>query len=190
MTTIRQEDFIASIADAFQYISYYHPLDYIQALGSAYEREQNPAAKDAIAQILTNSRMSAEGRRPICQDTGIATVFLKVGMNLRWDATLSVDEMVNEGVRFVVGHLCSSSTQPASDIYEDEGILMVTPASTSPDITERGYELVFRTIGLDSMQGPVAANYLISQKPERVAGVMGFRRPVDLFQIVAEPGAA
>jgi len=99
MTTIRQEDFIASIADAFQYISYYHPLDYIQALGSAYEREQNPAAKDAIAQILTNSRMSAEGRRPICQDTGIATVFLKVGMNLRWDATLSVDEMVNEGVR-------------------------------------------------------------------------------------------
>ncbi|MEC9359596.1 MAG: fumarate hydratase [Pseudomonadota bacterium] len=99
MTTIRQEDFIASIADAFQYISYYHPLDYIQALGSAYEREQNPAAKDAIAQILTNSRMSAEGRRPICQDTGIATVFLKVGMNLRWESTLSVDEMVNEGVR-------------------------------------------------------------------------------------------
>ncbi|AHI31610.1 MULTISPECIES: branched-chain amino acid ABC transporter substrate-binding protein [Marinobacter] len=81
------------------------------------------------------------------------------------------NNMVNEGVRFVVGHLCSSSTQPASDIYEDEGILMVTPASTSPDITERGYELVFRTIGLDSMQGPVAANYLISQKPERVAVV-------------------
>ncbi|MDT0498384.1 fumarate hydratase [Algiphilus sp. W345] len=99
MTTIRQEDFIASIADAFQYISYYHPLDYIQALGSAYEREQNPAAKDAIAQILTNSRMSAEGRRPICQDTGIATVFLKVGMNLRWESTLSVEDMVNEGVR-------------------------------------------------------------------------------------------
>ncbi len=79
------------------------------------------------------------------------------------------NRLVNEGVSFVVGHLCSSSTQPASDIYEDEGILMVTPASTSPQITERGYELVFRTIGLDSMQGPVAANYLIAQKPDRVA---------------------
>jgi fumarate hydratase, class I len=99
MTTIRQDDFIQSIADAFQYISYYHPLDYIQALGQAYEREESPAARDAIAQILTNSRMSAEGRRPICQDTGICVVFLKVGMNVRWDATLSVQEMVDEGVR-------------------------------------------------------------------------------------------
>ena len=96
---IRQEDFIQSIADAFQFISYYHPLDYITALGEAYEREESPAAKDAIAQILTNSRMSAEGHRPICQDTGIALVFLKVGMNLRWEATLSVQDMVNEGVR-------------------------------------------------------------------------------------------
>ncbi len=99
MTTIRQADFIQSIEDAFQYISCYHPLDYIQALGKAWEREESPAAKDAIAQILTNSRMSAEGRRPICQDTGIATVFLKVGMHLRWDATMSVTDMVNEGVR-------------------------------------------------------------------------------------------
>lgn len=99
MTTIRQEDFIQSIADAFQFISYYHPLDFIQALGDAYKREESPAAKDAIAQILTNSRMSAEGHRPMCQDTGIGVVFLKVGMNLRWDATLSVHEMVNEGVR-------------------------------------------------------------------------------------------
>ncbi|MDO3720880.1 branched-chain amino acid ABC transporter substrate-binding protein [Marinobacter sp. chi1] len=84
-------------------------------------------------------------------------------------AVTVANSMVNDGVQFVVGHLCSSSTQPASDIYEDEGILMVTPASTSPDITERGYELVFRTIGLDSMQGPVAANYLASLNPERVA---------------------
>jgi len=99
MTTIRQEDFVASIADAFQYISYYHPLDYIQALGKAWEREQSPAAKDAIAQILTNSRMCAEGKRPICQDTGIAVVFLKVGMDVKWDAKLSVQEMVDEGVR-------------------------------------------------------------------------------------------
>ncbi len=104
MTTIRQEDFIQSIAEAFQYISYYHPLDYITALGEAYEREENPAAKDAIAQILTNSRMSAEGHRPICQDTGIATVFLKVGMNLRWEATMSVADMVNEGVRRAYEH--------------------------------------------------------------------------------------
>ena len=99
MTTIRQDDFVQSIADAFQFISYYHPLDYIKALGAAYEREESPAAKDAIAQILTNSRMSAEGHRPICQDTGIALVFLKVGMQVQWDATLSVQEMVNEGVR-------------------------------------------------------------------------------------------
>ena len=99
MTTIRQDDFVQSIADAFQFISCYHPLDYIRALGEAYEREESPAAKDAIAQILTNSRMSAEGRRPICQDTGIGLVFLKVGMNVRWDATLSVQQMVDEGVR-------------------------------------------------------------------------------------------
>jgi fumarate hydratase class I len=99
MTTIRQDDFIQSIADAFQFISVYHPLDYIRALGEAYEREQSPAAKDAIAQIITNSRMSAEGRRPICQDTGIAVVFLKIGMDVRWDSKLSVQDMVDEGVR-------------------------------------------------------------------------------------------
>ena len=100
MTSIKQEDLIQSIADAFQYISYYHPLDFIKALGEAYDREESPAAKDAIAQILTNSRMSAEGHRPICQDTGIGMVFLKVGMNVRWDdATMTLQEMVNEGVK-------------------------------------------------------------------------------------------
>lgn len=98
-TTIRQDDFIQSIADALQHISYYHPLDYIRALADAYNLEQGPAAKDAIAQILTNSRMCAEGHRPICQDTGIVVVFLKVGMDVRWDAKLSIQEMVNEGVR-------------------------------------------------------------------------------------------
>ena len=105
MTVIKQEDLIQSIADAFQFISYYHPLDYITALGAAYEREESPAAKDAIAQILTNSRMSAEGHRPTCQDTGIALVFLKVGMQVQWDATLSVQEMVNEGVRRAYGNV-------------------------------------------------------------------------------------
>ncbi len=104
MTVIREEDFVQSIADAFQYISYYHPLDYIKALGEAYEREESPAAKDAIAQILTNSRMCAEGHRPICQDTGIAVVFLKVGMDVRWDAKMSVQDMVNEGVRRAYNH--------------------------------------------------------------------------------------
>ncbi|SMC34146.1 fumarate hydratase [Polynucleobacter kasalickyi] len=104
MTIIRQEDFIKSIADGFQYISYYHPLDYIQALGKAYDREESPAAKDAIAQILTNSRMCAEGKRPLCQDTGIAVVFLKVGMNVQWDAKMSVTDMVNEGVRRAYGN--------------------------------------------------------------------------------------
>ena len=99
MPAIRQDDFISSIADAFQFISYYHPLDYIQALGRAYEREQSLAAKDAIAQILTNSRMCAEGKRPICQDTGIAVVFLKIGMHAKWDAKMSIQEKVNEGVR-------------------------------------------------------------------------------------------
>ena len=99
MSTIKQEDFIQSIADGFQFISIYHPVDFIQAMGEAYEREQSPAAKNAIAQILMNSRMAAEGHRPVCQDTGVAVVFVKVGMNVRWDSTLSLEDMVNEGVR-------------------------------------------------------------------------------------------
>jgi fumarate hydratase, class I len=100
MSLIKQDDLIASVADALQFISYYHPLDFVQAMHRAWEREQSPAAKDAIAQILINSRMCAEGHRPICQDTGIVTVFLKVGMDVCWDgATMGVDEMINEGVR-------------------------------------------------------------------------------------------
>ncbi|WP_299232839.1 fumarate hydratase [uncultured Halomonas sp.] len=99
MTVIRQDDLIQSVADALQYISYYHPKDFIDAMAQAYEREENPAAKDAIAQILINSRMCAMGHRPICQDTGIVTVFLHVGMNVRWEAEMSLDDMVNEGVR-------------------------------------------------------------------------------------------
>lgn len=105
MTVIRQQDFIDSIADSLQYISYYHPVDYIKALGVAYEHEQSPAAKDAIAQILTNSRMCAEGHRPLCQDTGIVCVFIKVGMDVKWsDATMSIQDMVNEGVRNAYNH--------------------------------------------------------------------------------------
>jgi fumarate hydratase class I len=104
MTVIRQEDFIASVAGALQYISYYHPVDYVTSLAKAYEREQSHAAKDAIAQILINSRMCAEGHRPICQDTGIVNVFLRIGMDVRFEGSagapsLDLQEMVDEGVR-------------------------------------------------------------------------------------------
>jgi len=100
MAAIKQADLIASVADALQYISYYHPLDFIEAINDAYEKEQSKAAKDAMAQILINSRMCAMGHRPICQDTGIVTVIVKVGMEVRWDdATMGVTEMINEGVR-------------------------------------------------------------------------------------------
>src|SRR5690606_17474419 len=105
-TTIRYNDLVESVAAALQYISYYHPTDYIAHLARAYEREQSPAAKDAIAQILTNSKMSATGQRPICQDTGIVNVFLKVGMEVRWEGfeadsegrPCSLDDAINEGV--------------------------------------------------------------------------------------------
>ncbi|MFM8900438.1 MAG: fumarate hydratase [Burkholderiales bacterium] len=100
MSTIHQKDLIESVAAALQYISYYHPADYISHLARAYEIEQSPAAKDAIAQILTNSKMCAEGRRPICQDTGIVNVFLKIGMDVRWEGfTGSIEDAINEGVR-------------------------------------------------------------------------------------------
>ncbi len=104
MTVIRQDDLIDSVADALQFISYYHPIDFIQAVHAAYQREASPAARDAMAQILINSRLCAEGHRPICQDTGIVVVFLKVGMDVRWDATMSVADMVNEGVRRAYSH--------------------------------------------------------------------------------------
>ena len=105
MTAIKQEDLVQSVADALQYISYYHPVDYIRSLAAAYEREQAPAAKDAMAQILINSRMCAEGHRPICQDTGIVTVFLDVGMDVRWEGfTGSLEDAVNEGVRRAYNH--------------------------------------------------------------------------------------
>ena len=99
MTLIRNEHLIQSVADALQYISYYHPLDFVQAVHEAYKKEQSTAAKDAMAQILINSRLCAEGKRPICQDTGIVTIFLKIGMDVQWEGDMSVNDMVNEGVR-------------------------------------------------------------------------------------------
>lgn len=104
MTVIRQDDVIQSVADALQYISYYHPQDFVEAVHEAYQREESPAAKDAMAQILVNSRMSAMGHRPICQDTGIVTVFCKVGMNVTFEGDLSLSDMINEGVRRAYNH--------------------------------------------------------------------------------------
>src|SRR5213595_188310 len=120
MTTIKRADLIQSVADALQFISYYHPADYIRALGRAYEAEASPAAKDAIAQILTNSRLCAEGHRPMCQDTGIVVAFVRIGMNVRWaDATMSVTEMVNEGVRRA--YLDPDNTLRASIVADPAG---------------------------------------------------------------------
>jgi fumarate hydratase, class I len=100
MTRIRQDDLTKSITDALQHFSYYHPVDFSTNMARAYEMEQAQAAKDAIAQVLINSRMAAEGHRPMCQDTGIITIFLYIGMDLLWDqATTSIDDMVNAGVR-------------------------------------------------------------------------------------------
>ena len=104
MSVIRQDDLIDSVADALQFISYYHPVDFIQAVHEAWQREESQAAKDAMAQILINSRMCAEGRRPWCQDTGIVTVFVEVGMDVQWDAEMSLEDMINEGVRRAYNH--------------------------------------------------------------------------------------
>lgn len=104
MTVIRQQDLIDSVADALQFISYYHPIDFVKGVHEAYLKEESQAAKDAMAQILINSRMSAEGHRPLCQDTGIVTVFVKIGMNVQWDAEMSVEDMINEGVRQAYTH--------------------------------------------------------------------------------------
>jgi len=120
MTVIRQEDLIESVADALQYISYFHPRDFIESLATAYEREESPAARDAIAQILTNSRMCAEGKRPVCQDTGIVVAFVKVGMDVRWDSTArGVVDMVNEGVRRA--YLNADNTLRASIVADPAG---------------------------------------------------------------------
>ena len=118
-TIITHADFVESIAAALQYISYYHPADYIAHLARAYEREQSAAAKDAIAQILTNSKLCAEGRRPICQDTGIVNVFLKIGMDVRFEGFAgSVTDAVNEGVRR--GYLNPDNTLRASIVADPQ----------------------------------------------------------------------
>lgn len=118
-TVIRQEDIIASVEDALQFISYYHPKDFIDAVYEAYQKEESPAAKDAMAQILINSRMCAEGHRPICQDTGIVTAFVNVGMDVRVEGDMSFDDIINEGVRR--GYGLASNVLRASILDDPDG---------------------------------------------------------------------
>ncbi|MGH8597991.1 MAG: fumarate hydratase, partial [Gammaproteobacteria bacterium] len=127
-TTIRGDDVIISIADALQFISYYHPVDFIKSLTDAYAREESVAAKDAIAQILINSRMCAEGHRPICQDTGIVTVFCKVGMDLRWETQSGLTDLINEGVRRAYLH--PDNTLRASIVRDPAGRRINTKDNT------------------------------------------------------------
>jgi fumarate hydratase class I len=131
MTIIREADLIESVADALQYISYYHPMDYIRALGAAYEAEQSPAAKDAIAQILTNSRMCAEGHRPICQDTGIVTVFVKWGQDCRLESTRSLQEVIDEGVRRAYLH---PENRLRASILRDPAFSRVNTKDNTPSV--------------------------------------------------------
>ena len=119
MTVIKQDDLIGSVADALQYISYYHPPDFIRAMAEAYRREESPAAKAALEQVLVNSRLCALGKRPICQDTGIVIVFLEVGMEIYWDAEMGVEEMVNEGVRRA--YACPDNVLRGSVLADPDG---------------------------------------------------------------------
>ena len=119
MAVIRQDDVIRSVADALQYISYYHPPDFIRAIRAAWEREESPAAKGALTQVLVNSRMCAIGKRPICQDTGIVIAFVEVGMDVQWDATMSLEDMINEGVRR--GYAMESNVLRASVLADPDG---------------------------------------------------------------------
>ena len=137
MTLIRQNDLIESVADALQYISYYHPLDFIKAVHEAYLKEESPAAKDAMAQILINSRMCAEGKRPICQDTGIVCLFMKIGMDVQWEEGMSVADMVNEGVRRA--YSCPDNVLRASILEDPAGARKNTKDNTPAVIH---YELV------------------------------------------------
>lgn len=132
-TVIRQDDLIESIADALQFISYYHPKDFIDAVHEAYQREANPAAKDAMAQILINSRMCAEGHRPICQDTGIVSVFVKVGMNVQWATDMSLEDAINEGVRRAYNH--PDNVLRASVLADPDGARKNTGDNTPAMIT-------------------------------------------------------
>jgi len=137
MTIIRQQDVIQSVADALQYISYYHPADFIKAVKEAYDREESQSAKDAMAQILINSRMCAMGHRPICQDTGIVTLFVKVGMQVQWEGDMSLTDMINQGVR--EAYLLPDNILRASILSDPDGARKNTGDNTPAVIH---YEIV------------------------------------------------
>ena len=135
MTVIRQDDLIQSVADALQFISYYHPTDFLRAMVKAWEAEESPAAKAALNQVLVNSRMCALGKRPICQDTGIVMVFLKVGMEVRWEGDLSLEDMINEGVRR--GYMHPDNVLRASVLADPDGSRSNTKDNTPAIIHTR-----------------------------------------------------
>jgi fumarate hydratase, class I len=181
MALIKTQDFIESIADALQYISYYHPEDYIQALAAAYEKEASPAAKDAIAQILTNSRMCAEGKRPLCQDTGIVVAFVKVGMQARFEGDMTVEEMVNEGVRRAYLH--PDNTLRASIVNDPAGSRKNTKDNT-PAITH------IQMVAGDQVEVQVAAKGGGSENKSKLAMLNPNESIVDwVLEVVPEMGA-
>lgn len=181
MALIKTQDFIESVADALQYISYYHPEDYIQALAAAYEKEASPAAKDAIAQILTNSRMCAEGKRPLCQDTGIVVAFVKVGMQARFEGDMTVEEMVNEGVRRAYLH--PENTLRASIVNDPAGSRKNTKDNT-PAITH------IEMVAGDKVEVQVAAKGGGSENKSKLAMLNPNESIVDwVLEVVPEMGA-
>lgn len=181
MALIKTQDFIESVADALQYISYYHPEDYIQALAAAYEKEASPAAKDAIAQILTNSRMCAEGKRPLCQDTGIVVAFIKVGMQARFEGDMTVEEMVNEGVRRAYLH--PDNRLRASIVNDPAGARKNTRDNT-PAITH------IEMVAGDKVEVQVAAKGGGSENKSKLAMLNPNESIVDwVLEVVPEMGA-
>jgi fumarate hydratase class I len=181
MALIKTQDFIESVADALQYISYYHPEDYIRALAVAYEKEQSPAAKDAIAQILTNSRMCAEGKRPLCQDTGIVVAFVKVGMQVQFEGDMTLEEMVNEGVRRAYLH--PENTLRASIVSDPAGGRKNTKDNT-PAITH------IEMVAGDTVDIQIAAKGGGSENKSKLAMLNPNDSIVDwVLEVVPEMGA-
>ncbi len=181
MALIKTQDFIESVADALQYISYYHPEDYIRALAVAYEKEQSPAAKDAIAQILTNSRMCAEGKRPLCQDTGIVVAFIKVGMQAQFEGDMTLEEMVNEGVRRAYLH--PDNTLRASIVSDPAGGRKNTKDNT-PAITH------IEMVAGDTVDIQIAAKGGGSENKSKLAMLNPNESIVDwVLEVVPEMGA-
>lgn len=181
MALIKTQDFIESVADALQYISYYHPEDYIRALAAAYEKEASPAARDAIAQILTNSRMCAEGKRPLCQDTGIVVAFVKIGMQAQFEGDMTIEQMVNEGVRRAYLH--PDNTLRASIVNDPAGARKNTKDNT-PAITH------IEMVAGDKVEVQVAAKGGGSENKSKLVMLNPNESIVDwVLEVVPEMGA-